>query len=277
VVKDVNNRTLLILNEGHAIHSIYDPKQILTGGPWDYYMITPFFAQNRQQSEVKSVLMIGLAAGTVPRILTSAYDQNLKIDGVEIDPAIVQIGRDYFHMGEQPNLTPIVEDGRYYLVTSDKKYDIIGTDAYHQPYIPFYLTTREYFQQVRDHLTTNGVSVINVGSPTSGNGQRDFRLVNIIASTMRSVFPNVYIIDVPTSFNSIVVATNQPSDIEALKRNLQNGAVTSPLIQSFADSAIQKGNLRSWDDSSQVLTDDLAPVERLIDQIILDYVGNGGK
>ena len=38
-------------------------------------------------------------------------------------------------------------------------------DAYRQPYIPFYLTTREFFALVRDRLDPGGVVVINVGHP----------------------------------------------------------------------------------------------------------------
>lgn len=276
VVQSGDN-TLLVLNEGHAIHSLYNPKQILTGGYWDYYMLAPFFAPNVQQSQVKNSLMVGLAAGTVPRILSGAYGDQLKIDGVEIDPEIVKVGRDYFHMNDQPNLTPITEDGRYYLVGTDKKYDLVGIDAFHQPYIPFYLTTQEFFRQVRDHLNTNGVTAINVGSPAASNGQRDFRLVNAIASTMRSVFPSVFIVDVPGTFNSVVVATNQTSDSATLAHNLDSNAVSSPLIKQVGDNVLKGGNLREWTQTQTIFTDDKAPVEQLIDQIILDYVVGGGK
>ena len=276
VVQSGDN-TLLVLNEGHAIHSLYNPKQILTGGYWDYYMLAPFFAPNAQQNQVKSSLMVGLAAGTVPRILSGAYGDQLKIDGVEIDPEIVKVGRDYFHMSDQTNLTPITEDGRYYLVGTDKKYDLVGIDAFHQPYIPFYLTTQEFFRQVHDHLTPNGVTAINVGSPAAANGQRDFRLVNTIASTMRSVFPSVFIVDVPGTFNSVVVATNQTSDSATLAHNLSGNAVSSPLIKQVGDNVLKGGNLREWTQTGTVFTDDKAPVEQLIDQIILDYVVGGGK
>jgi spermidine synthase len=276
VVQSGDN-TLLVLNEGHAIHSIYNPKQVLTGGYWDYYMLAPFFAKNATQNQVKNVLMIGLAAGTVPHILSSAYGNQLKIDGVEIDPEIIKVGAEYFHTNEQTNLTPIAEDGRYYLVTSTKKYDLVGVDAFHQPYIPFYLTTREFFQQVRDHLTTQGVAAINVGSPAAANGERDYRLVNTIASTMRTVFPTVFIADVPGTFNSVVVATNQASDSQALVSNLAGTAVSSQMIQQIGQNVLQKGNLREWTQTAPIFTDDHAPVEQLIDQIILDYVVGGGK
>ena len=33
--------TFLALNDGHAIHSIYNPKPALTCGPWDYFALGP--------------------------------------------------------------------------------------------------------------------------------------------------------------------------------------------------------------------------------------------
>ena len=205
---------LLELNEGQATHSIYHPERLLTSGPWDYYLVAPYFAPGVVPSDLKRVLMIGLGAGTVPKQITQIYGP-IEIVGVEIDPRIVEIGRQYFDMTE-PNLEVVVQDGRYFLMTDDRKYDMIGTDAYQQPYIPFQMTTLEYFQHVRDRLTPNGVAVINVGRTST-----DFRLVHTIAGTMKSVFPNVYIIDIPGTINSIVVATNQPSSPQNFLENIQ--------------------------------------------------------
>src|SRR6202140_2866228 len=42
VVQD-GTRTELILNEGQAIHSIYDSQSLITGGPWDYMVIANSF------------------------------------------------------------------------------------------------------------------------------------------------------------------------------------------------------------------------------------------
>jgi len=76
----------LVLNEGQAVHSVYDPTQQLTGGPWDYFTLAPLYG-NRQWTGQKPgrVLIVGLAAGTAPRQLTAAYGP-IPIDGVEIDP-----------------------------------------------------------------------------------------------------------------------------------------------------------------------------------------------
>jgi len=253
----------LSLNEGHAIHSIYDPERPLTGGPWDYFMVAPYFNPDTSPSDVRSMALIGLAAGTVPKQVTAAYGP-IPIDGVEIDPDIVKVGREYFDMNE-PNLNVFVQDGRYFLASTDRKYDVIGIDAYHQPYIPFHLTTREFFQEVRDHLTPNGVAVVNAGRTAT-----DFRLVDVIASTMKSVYPNVYIIDVGRFANSMVIGTNQPTDIANFAENIER--LPPGLIRTVGEISLETGNIREWTstDPRLVFTDDWAPVERVVDLMIID-------
>jgi spermidine synthase len=246
-------------------------------------MITPFFNANITEKDVKSMLMLGLGAGTVPKQLTKAYGSQVQIDGVEIDPEIIALGKQYFDMNE-PNLNAIAEDGRYSLITSNKKYDIIGVDAYKQPYIPFHMTTKEFFQQVRDHLTPTGVAVINAGTPAVSN-KIDYRLAETLAQTMKTVYPNVYMINLYKSsgyYNTIVVATNQPTSLDNFKKNITQ-VVTNPLIKQVGMKAIDSDSIEEWTGVSKgsqpplVLTDDRAPIEQIIDQVIIDYVTAGGK
>jgi spermidine synthase len=261
-VIDRDGAMLLTLNEGHAIHSIYDPTQPLTGGPWDYFMEGTYFNTNAKPSDVHNVLMIGLAAGTGAQQFTAAYGP-VPIDGVEIDRAITDVGRKYFNMTE-PNLHVIISDGRYYLSQTDKKYDVAAIDAYRQPYIPFHLTTKEFFQAVSDHLNPDGVAVVNAGRTTT-----DFRLVNVIAATMRAVFPHVYLIDLQKYTNTIVIGTKDPLTTVG---NFAANMATLPqdsLLRQIGDVALQSGNIREWTGQARVFTDDLAPVELVVDQIIL--------
>lgn len=265
VIEESNGLRRLELNEGQATHSIYHPERLLTGGPWDYYLVAPYFAPNVEPADLQNVLMIGLGAGTVPKQMTQIYGP-IDIVGVEIDPRIVDIGREFFDMTE-PNLEVVAQDGRYFLMTDDRKYDLIGTDAYQQPYIPFQMTTKEYFQHVRDRLTPNGVAVINVGRTST-----DFRLVHTIAGTMKAVFPNVYIIDIPGTINSIVVATNQASSPQDFLDNVQpllaSRDVDDRLRAVLGVTSEHYRELTTVD--TQTFTDDLAPVEQLIHTMILD-------
>jgi predicted membrane-bound spermidine synthase len=265
----VGSEMQLILNEGLAVHSVYDPNQILTGGPWDYFMIAPYFNRPPFTPEMlHRVAIIGLGAGTIPREITAAYGP-IPIDGVEIDPDIVALGRRYFAMNE-PNLHVIVQDGRYFLRTTSQKYDLIGVDAYQQPYVPFQLATQEFFSEVRAHLTPTGVAVIN-----AGRTRHDYRLVEALAQTMHAVFPDVYIIDTARFTNSIIIGTNANTSLADFAANTQQ--LSNPLLQSVADESLTYGNIRQERGSHVYFTDDRAPVEQLIDQIIINAIRTGDE
>jgi spermidine synthase len=261
-------KTELILNEGEAIHSIYDSQTLVTGGPWDYMVIANSF-RPAQAAEVqpKNVVILGLAGGTAARQYTATFGSGVDITGVEIDPEILNVARRYFHLDEA-NVHPVVADARYWLDTHAGKYDVIALDAYQQPYIPFHLTTREFFTGVRNHLSPGGVVVANVGRTAT-----DYRLVDAIASTMAAVYPSVFLIDVPQFTNTMVYGSTQPTTLADVEHNL--GLTSEPLAKDVAASAIAQGNLRVSQYHSQVFTDDLAPVERLIDEIIFSYATGG--
>lgn len=264
VVEDDGVR-MLALNEGHAIHSVYDPDALLTGGPWDYFMLGPLFnppPATGATPAVDSALIIGLAGGTAARELLAAYPP-IEVVGVELDPKIVEVGKEYFEL-EQPNIDVVTADGRYYLKTTDRRFDLIGVDAYRQPYIPFHLTTREFFQEISDRLTENGVVVINVGRTAT-----DYRLVDAIARTMNAVYPDVYAIDVEGYRNTMLVATKQPTEVDQFRRSASAFAPES-IVRSAAERALASGEIRRIDPGGEIFTDDHAPVERVIDQIILD-------
>ena len=267
VVQD-GTRTELILNEGEAIHSIYDSGSLLTGGPWDYTLIADAFRPAQTSEQVpKKMLILGLAGGTAARQYTIAFGTGVQITGVEIDPEILDVARRYFHLDE-PNLHAVVADARYWLDTQAGKYDVIFLDAYQQPYIPFHLTTREFFSAVRAHLNPGGVVVVNTGrTPT------DYRLVDAIASTMGAVYPSVFLVDVPSFANTMVYGTTEPAKLADVRHNLS--LINEPLAATVAQSALDKGMLRVSQYHDQVFTDDLAPVERLIDEIIFSYATGG--
>jgi len=276
----------LILNEGQAIHSIYhpryeqthDPRDLLTnGGPWDYFAVTPYFFPNRAPSTIKSFALLGSATGTIPKQFLAIYGPDTSIDAVEIDPRIIEFGRRYFDMRDaavdasHPNYHVYAEDARYWLATTDGTYDVIGMDAYHQPYIPFHLTTVEFFQLVKAHLTPDGVAVVNAGKAPDG----DDRLGQAMASTMRAVFPQVFIIDTAGFGNQIIVGVNQPvgDGVSNFLKNYQRMQI--PVLRQVMEWSLTRASypVREFAPSDArytPFTDDRAPVEQLIDSLIFD-------
>jgi spermidine synthase len=254
--------TQLKLNEGEGIHSVYRDDRLRTDGAWDFFLAAPFFNSPPFTPErVESLCLIGLAGGTIARQYTAAFGP-IPIDGVELDPSIIEVGRDWFAMTE-PNLRPVAQDGRYFLAHSDRRYDVVAVDAYRVPYIPFHLTTREFFGLVRDHLTARGALAINVGRT-----DLDYRLVAALATTMGEVFPSVYLIDVPQTFNSLLVATAQPTVASSLEANML--AIEEPFLR---DTLVQAAtNLRPLPPSQgTIFTDDRAPIEQMTHFLMLRY------
>ncbi|MBN1135428.1 MAG: fused MFS/spermidine synthase, partial [Anaerolineae bacterium] len=226
---------ILRLNEGQGEHSKYAPEIVNFRGPWEQVLAAPFFnPAPYDPASVKRMAIVGLAAGTTAREAAAAYP-GIQIDGIEIDPEIVEVARQYFDMND-PNLNVIVQDGRVGLEKSRERYQIISVDAYRPPYIPWHMTTREFFQLTYDRLTPDGVLVINVGRAPG-----DRRLIDAIGSTIGAVYPSVYVIDIPNTFNSIIYATAQPTDIANLDTNLvylasQPG--THPLLVESVQTAL---------------------------------------
>jgi predicted membrane-bound spermidine synthase len=281
---EFGEQVVLLLNEGLAVHSIYnlryeqtgDPLDTTTGGgPWDYFAVAPYFVAGRSPEDVTSLAMLGSAAGTVPAQFLALYGPDTRIDAVEIDPEIVALGREYFGVrdasvtGGHPNYRVHAEDARFWLAARAEgaSYDVIGMDAYHQPYIPFHLTTVEFFQLVQRHLTPEGVAVVNAGVGPDG----DTRLGESIAVTMSRVFPEVYVIDTPRFGNQIVVGVNQAQG-DGLATFVRNyAAIRDPDLRAMMETVIAD----RFDPSRtayEPFTDDHAPVEALIDSLIFKTV-----
>ena len=263
-VQEINDYRLLRLNEGQGIHSIYHPDRDNFSGSWEQVLVAPFFnAAPTTRADVKNIALLGLAAGTSAREAYEVYPQ-ANIDGFEIDPEIVQVGIDLFHMGV-PSLNVYVEDARWGLNHTDARYDIISIDAYKPPYIPWHLTTREFFQQTYDHLSEDGALVINVARILDNR-----TLVDALYTTIHAVYPSVYIVDIPNTLNTMIFATRQPTQVDNLIANyipLSEDPSTPNLLVSSLETAIL--NLQPEPQDGTLFTDDKAPVEWITNAMIM--------
>jgi predicted membrane-bound spermidine synthase len=179
VVEEEDGRRLLYLNEGVAVHSVWRKNTVLTGGVWDSFLALPPLLGR----DLRRVAILGNAAGTTARALGVFYPR-AEIDGVELDPAVSRVGRRYFGLEDNPRLTVHDADARPFLRSTDERYDLIVVDAYHQPYVPFYLATQEFFELVRKRLAPGGIVALNVAAVPE-----DRRLVEAIGTTLGAELP----------------------------------------------------------------------------------------
>jgi spermidine synthase len=261
--------TMLRLNDGQGVHSMYHPEIVDYAGPWQQFLAGPFFYPDTTISEVDRIAIIGLAAGTTARQATEIFGQ-LPIDGYEIDPEIIAVGEEYFGM-DMPNLNAYAQDGRWGLFVSEEKYSLVAIDAYRPPYIPWHLTTQEFFQLVDEHLTDEGVVVINVGRSPSSRA-----LIDAMVTTLQTVFPSVHVMDIPNTLNTMVYATAQPTLMDDLIANyvtLRADPNTHPLLLHAIEQAILYQ--QPLPELAIVFTDDRAPVEWVVNRMVLEFMLNG--
>jgi spermidine synthase len=217
--------------------------------------------------EIRRVLVLGLGGGSVPKRFLHDFP-NVRVDAVEIDPVVVEVAREYFALPADPRLQVYVQDGRVFLKRSPHRYDLIIMDAYSATRyglaVPRHLTTKEFLEEVRDHLTPNGVLMFNVATYLS---RYDNRMVRAVSRTIAAVFPSQYAWDVETTLNTMMLAPKSPhrwSREELMNRAEQlvaSGTITLPAFTNRV-ARLRTGLYRV--DDVPVLTDQYAPVDRLM-------------
>jgi spermidine synthase len=255
VVQRPDGERRLELDEGDAIHSLYRPHSFLTGGYWDDPLVLPFATR---AAAPRRIAVLGDAAGTMARAFGHFFPST-RIDAVEIDGKLTEIGRRFFDL-HAPHLQTITADARTFIREPGPAYDAVVVDAYRQPYIPFYLTTREFFAEVRDRLLTGGVVLVNVGHPAGSDA-----LEKVLAATMRTDFTFVREdrVDDTNTWLLGSDATVRPARI--LRGRPRLDPALSPLATKVA------ARIGPAPSGGAVYTDDRAPVEWLIDSSLLNY------
>ena len=258
-VRERDGARRLYLNEGVAVHSLWRRETVLTGGVWDAFLAAPSLLGR----EPRRIAVLGNAGGTVARAFGVFYPR-AEIDGVEIDPAVSDVGRRYLGLRDNPRLRVHDADARPYLRRTDRRYDLVFVDAYHQPYVPFYLATREFFELVREHLAPDGAIVLNVATVPG-----DRRLARALAGTLATELPRVFTWQ-PLRFNQLVIGF-AADGAAAPRPRPPRDARLRPLTDLLARQL--RGPVAA---AREPWTDDRAPVEWITDRMIVEYAARGG-
>jgi len=265
VAQDDNNTRYLIFNEGGGIQSAYNDKQVLMDMYYDYFNILPYLTPPKDKQKA---LIIGLAGGTAAHQLKYFFKDNIEIEGVEIDKKVIDISRKYFGLND--DIVKIYnQDGRMFLQNNTKKYSIIIVDAYAQEiYIPWTLTTKEFWRLVKNRLEENGIVAINVNSASA-----DSDLLKSITNTMASIFKHVYITKPDENkWNYIIMAGQKELNFKNfINQNIDNR------LQNLADIFTQETKVIKHSEDSLILTDDRAPIEFMTEAMGFNYLKNSIK
>ncbi|HEU4656940.1 MAG TPA: fused MFS/spermidine synthase [Capillimicrobium sp.] len=263
VVEKADGDRWMELNEGQAIHSLLPADgSYLTGDYWDEALVLPFAGASAEPPG--RVAILGNAGGTIARAY-GHYFPATRVDAVEIDGELTEMGRRWFDLRGE-NLHTHTGDARPWLRASDGDFDLIVVDTYRQPYIPFYMTTREFFELARERLAPGGMVVINVGHPETSD-----RLEQVLSATMGAVFSTVARDPVQDTNTMLVAADGPVSAAELLDHVGDLPAELRPVARATA------ARLAPPLEGGTVYTDDTAPVEWLVDASIVKVAADGER
>ncbi len=244
-VYDTPTMRRLVLNDEGLTQTVMLKGSTLTGRYYDLYTAGPLINGGGR------VLFIGLAGGTAVKQLLEFHE--VEVDAVEIDPKVVEVAGDYFGLAERPGLNVFVDDGRQFLRGAGT-YDLICQDTYSGGgYLPAHLSSLEFFAEAREHLSENGIFMINV--VTYGD---DTGLGYAVANTLKGAYPSVF--TVMSGGNMIVLGfKRRTSEAEILERIRSN---RNPLLGNV--TLAYETTLREYTASGgTVFTDDRSNVEEL--------------
>jgi spermidine synthase len=251
-VYDRGSFRYLTYNDALGFQTVANKASPFTGLYYDYYALLPQLLDH----PAKRALIIGLGGGVIANQFRY-FHPGIQVDGVEIDPEVIRIARDYFGLGGTTRVYD--QDGRIFASRSRASYDVVIIDAYTQQiYVPFHLTTQEFFRQVKDRLADGGLVAMNVSS-----ARDDAPLMSSICATLRTVFPNVYRLRIPGSNDNVVLATDASLDFQ-----LPFDSYEGPL-QVMAQQCASGFREAVVAADTRPLTDDWAPVEHMVDWELL--------
>ncbi|HEV8578472.1 MAG TPA: fused MFS/spermidine synthase [Thermoanaerobaculia bacterium] len=209
--------------------------------------------------DIRRAALIGLGGGIVGRYLSDRLP-GLTIDYVDVDPAVPDIARRFFRFRKGPRMRVAVADGRQFLQRSSKTWDFIYCDAYIGQSVPFHLTTLQFLDVVGRHLEPGGLFGLNLAAGL------DDPFSQAIYRTVRARFNLVYVFKVRRAPNVLLLASQDPislapAELTRRGRELDRRFHFEPPLATLA----------SWRSPVEldmtkipILTDELAPVDRLI-------------
>ncbi len=256
-VRDTDLHRYLILDRTfHAIMWKVQPTELFL--PYSHVMVGALALV----PEAKRGVILGHGGGSIAKWL-ARYRPELAVDIVEVDPSVVRAAEQFFAYEHPPQHRVFVKDARAFLHASTEHYDIIWVDVFARHLIPFHLTTREFFTEVRARLAPDGLLVVNLASSSDGADQE--RTAAVVA-TLRTEFPDIEMFAVKGmrgAENLIFLTGPAVGGLHAadFADRLQALVAAQRLPREAAGLLSYHRELR-WP-TGQVLTDDFAPFDLL--------------
>lgn len=114
-----------------------------------------------QIKKMKSILILGVAGGSVIKTIVDEIKYKGEIVGVEIDVEVIKIANDYFDLDKTPNLKIIIEDAFEFVLKNNTTYDMIIIDIFQDTLMPNFLFEKVFMNKIGILLNKKGTLLFN--------------------------------------------------------------------------------------------------------------------
>lgn len=143
----------LVLDSKNANYSYGSLQRILRKG-------LEFIGFEKIQN-LNTILVLGVAGGSVIRTLIDEINFKGKITGVEIDKAVIEIANKYFQLDEIQNLEVIIDDALTFVMNSTDTFDLIIIDVFQDINMPDFLFEKNFTDKISQILHSKGFILFN--------------------------------------------------------------------------------------------------------------------
>jgi len=149
--------------------------------------------------EPQRLLVVGLGGGTLPAFLRHHYPE-AEIDAVDVNPVVAAAATSHLGFREDARMRIHVTDGRRFIESVKRPYDVIFLDAYGADAVPAHLTTREFLAAVRRAVHPEGIVIGNLWSVATDPPY------DSMVRTYRDTFDELHVLRVTGTNNRILLA-----------------------------------------------------------------------
>ncbi|MBM4222540.1 MAG: methyltransferase domain-containing protein [Gammaproteobacteria bacterium] len=176
-------------------------------------------------SPPERICIVGFGAGTLTTHLRRLYPK-AKILSIDCNPRMRDYAEKYFSFQSDDRMDFLITDGFDFFKKTDRNisFDLIVIDAFNKSSVPPHFLSADFTNAIKNHLSPDGIVCVN-SFHYSTFAEREKLLY-------KNTFANVYICE-PfniTEGNRLIVATQQPAQLERMKNNAKQYRSTLDLM-----------------------------------------------
>ena len=108
-----------------------------------------------------SILVLGVAGGSVIKTLVDEVKFKGKITGIELDSEIIKVANTYFKLDQIKNLEIVIDDAFEFVLKTKDKYDLIIIDIFQDTTMPNFLFETFFVNRICYLLKSKGIVLFN--------------------------------------------------------------------------------------------------------------------